>query len=96
MVRQRRERILRRRRAMHECHRAESRFTHRAASQGQAGRLRQLQPPDGRKLHEEIMWMLPIDEGPAIDYLSDLKDFSIPALADGEWIKTQHTRERQL
>ena len=95
VVAERRGRILERGRAMHERHRPQRRFADRTAGDGEAARLADRNAPHGGELHEQIVGMLAIDQRTAVERFTRLKQFAVPALADGRGIEAEHRVQRQ-
>ena len=93
---ERRDRVFRRRRAVHERDRAERRLARGPARQRETGAVVHRDAPDRRQLHEEIVGMLPIDQRSAVERLAYLEDFAVAALADGRGVETQHRRQREV
>ena len=87
--------ILERRCPVHERHGAERRLAHRRAGKRQRVPAAERRPPDDRGLHEEVVWMLPIDERQVVERFADLEDLTIAILAERGWLEAQHQRESQ-
>jgi len=75
VMRERSERILRARRAMHERDGSERRLTDRRASEREAAARPERHTPRRGELHEEIVWVLVVGDLEALVGFADLKDF---------------------
>src|SRR5688572_1620783 len=96
MMRQRRQGIVPRRGAMHERDRPQRRLPCRRPCQREARAGAEWHPPDGCELHEEVMWMLMIDERLTFERLTDLKDFAISPFVERRRVQAEHGVKRQL
>jgi hypothetical protein len=75
---------------MHEGDKTECRFTDGTARDRQTGLVSERHTPDRCKLHEEIVRMLAVDEGAAVERLADLEQLGVAASAFCRSIETQH------
>src|SRR5436190_20524281 len=92
---ERRLRDLRRRRTMRIGDRAESGIAERRNVEIADGVVRDRMRVFGSELHEEIVWMLRVDDRPAADRFSGLEQFGV-LLAHGERFEAEHRAEHEL
>ena len=93
VMRERSERILRARRAMHERDRSERRFTHGGAGEREAAARSERHTPRCRELHEEIVRVLVIGDLQTLVGFADLKDLRVTAPGSCQWLHGYHARE---
>ncbi len=96
MVTERRKRELSGRRAVHECNGPKGRLAGRTARNRQSAARSDRRAPHGGHLHEQIVRMLPIDEGNAVQLFARLKEFAVPGLSFGRRVEAQHGHEPEL
>ena len=96
VVPERGHRVFHGRRAMHECDRTERGLCRRTSSQREARARANRDAPHRRELHEQIMRVLIIDKGLALERFADLEELAIAFLTDGQRIEAQHRVDREV
>ena len=87
--------VLGRGRAVHEGDRPERRIANRGTREREREAAADRVLPANRRLHQEVVRMLPVDERHAVQRLADLEDLAIAVIAEGERIEAQHQVELQ-
>src|SRR6187399_1727461 len=82
-------------RTVHERHRTKRWIAHRGTRQSEREIAAERVLPANRRLHQEVVRMLPVDQGYAVQCLADLEDLAIAVIAKRERIETEHEVELQ-
>ncbi len=92
---QRRDGVFERREPVHERHRAERRLANRRARKREPEFLRERMSEHRRRLHEEVVRVLMIDQRITVESFPDLEDLAVSLRADGCGIEAQHQVQRE-
>src|SRR5271170_6612152 len=95
MVADRRFRELARGIAMRECHRTQSRIAYRGDEKlGDSVLAERVRVVDAER-HDEVVWMLAVDDGPAIGGFAGLENQRVAAIRDGQRFEAEHGLEEK-